>query len=100
MAPSDSERYPLTVGPSPVHELKRLSEHLDGARVWAKRGDCTPYRVRRSQDPHTRVHRPDALASGAGTLLSIGGVQSNHTRQVAGVAAHLALKAVLVRWPA
>lgn len=33
MAPSALERYPLTVGPSPVHELKRLSEHLDGARV-------------------------------------------------------------------
>ena len=40
---------------------------------------------------------PDALASGADTLVSIGGVQSNHTRQVAGVAAHLGLKAVLVQ---
>ena len=41
MAPSDSERYPLTVGPSPVHELKRLSEHLDGARL-GQAGGTTP----------------------------------------------------------
>jgi 1-aminocyclopropane-1-carboxylate deaminase len=47
---------------------------------------------------------PDALASGADTLVSIGGYQSNHTRQVAAVAAKLGLKAVLVQenwvdWP-
>jgi 1-aminocyclopropane-1-carboxylate deaminase len=40
---------------------------------------------------------PDALAQGADTLVSIGGVQSNHTRQVAAVAAKLGLKAVLVQ---
>jgi len=47
---------------------------------------------------------PDVIGSGADTLVSIGGVQSNHTRQVAAVAAHLGLKAVLVQeawvdWP-
>jgi len=46
----------------------------------------------------------DALAKGCDTLVSIGGVQSNHTRQVAAVAAHLGLKCVLVQeswvdWP-
>jgi 1-aminocyclopropane-1-carboxylate deaminase len=42
----------------------------------------------------------DALAQGCDTLVSIGGVQSNHTRQVAAVAAHLGLGCVLVqeRW--
>ena len=40
---------------------------------------------------------PDALAQGADTLVSIGGYQSNHTRQVAAVAAHLGLKCVLVQ---
>ena len=33
-------RYPLLFGPSPVHELTRLSAHLGGAAVWAKREDC------------------------------------------------------------
>ena len=32
-------RYPLTFGPSPVHHLRRLSEYLGGASVWAKRED-------------------------------------------------------------
>ena len=46
----------------------------------------------------------DALAQGCDTLVSIGGVQSNHTRQVAAVAARLGLKCVLVQehwveWP-
>src|SRR5439155_863339 len=46
----------------------------------------------------------DALAQGCDTLVSIGGVQSNHTRQVAAVAAHLGLGCVLVQehwvdWP-
>ena len=47
---------------------------------------------------------PDALAQGADTLVSIGGYQSNHTRQVAAVAARLGMKCVLVQekwvdWP-
>jgi 1-aminocyclopropane-1-carboxylate deaminase len=42
----------------------------------------------------------DALAKGCDTLVSIGGVQSNHTRQVTDVARHLGLEAVTVqeRW--
>ena len=39
----------------------------------------------------------DALAKGCDTLVSIGGVQSNHTRQVTGVACHLGMKAVTVQ---
>ena len=47
---------------------------------------------------------PEALAQGADTLVSIGGYQSNHTRQVAAVAAHLGMSCVLVQekwvdWP-
>ena len=33
-------RYPLLFGPSPVHRLDRLTKHLGGATVWAKREDC------------------------------------------------------------
>ncbi|WP_374927743.1 1-aminocyclopropane-1-carboxylate deaminase [Kytococcus sedentarius] len=98
MATRDFERYPLTFGPSPVHELKRLSEHLGGARVWAKREDCNSgIAFGGNKTRKLEYIVPDALASGADTLVSIGGVQSNHTRQVAGVAAHLGLKAVLVQ---
>ena len=46
----------------------------------------------------------DALANGCDTLVSIGGVQSNHTRQVAAAAATTGMKCVLIQeswvdWP-
>jgi 1-aminocyclopropane-1-carboxylate deaminase len=97
----DFDRYPLTFGPSPVHPLKRLTEHLGGAQIWAKREDCSSglaYGGNKTRKLEYIV--PDALAKDADTLVSIGGYQSNHTRQVAAVAAHLGLKARLVqeRW--
>ena len=94
----DFPRHPLLFGPSPVHPLTRLSQHLGGAQVWAKREDCNSglaYGGNKTRKLEYLV--PDALAKGADTLVSIGGVQSNHTRQVAAVAAHLGLKAVLVQ---
>ncbi|GLY98998.1 1-aminocyclopropane-1-carboxylate deaminase [Actinoplanes sp. NBRC 103695] len=99
------ERYPLLFGPSPVHPLERLSAHLGGPRIWAKREDCNSglaYGGNKTRKLEYLL--PDALAQGADTLVSIGGVQSNHTRQVAAVAARAGLKAVLVQeswvdWP-
>ena len=101
---NDFPRYPLMFGPSPVHRLDRLSEHL-GATIWAKREDCNSglaYGGNKVRKLEYLV--PDALAQGADTLVSIGGVQSNHTRQVAAVAARLGLGAGLVQeswvdWP-
>ena len=101
----DFERYPLMFGPSPVHRLARLTAHLGGAQIWAKREDCSSglaYGGNKVRKLEYIV--PDALASGADTLVSIGGYQSNHTRQVAAVAAHLGLKCRLVQekwvdWP-
>src|SRR6187455_3163008 len=98
-------RHPLTFGPSPVHRLDRLTAHLGGAAIWAKREDCNSglaYGGNKTRKLEYIV--PDALASGADTLVSIGGYQSNHTRQVAAVAARLGLKARLVQekwvdWP-
>lgn len=101
MSIRDFERYPLTFGPSPVHELRRLSAHLGGPRIFAKREDVSSglaYGGNKTRKLEYIV--PDILASGADTLVSIGGYQSNHTRQVAAVAAHLGLSARLVqeRW--
>src|SRR5262245_9368603 len=98
---TDFDRYPLTFGPSPVHQLDRLTEHLGRARIWAKREDCNSglafggNKIRKLE-----YIVPDVLASGADTLVSIGGYQSNHTRQVAAVGAKLGLKVRLVqeRW--
>ena len=101
MSLQDFPRHPLLFGPSPVHPLERLTAHLGGASIWAKRDDCNSglaYGGNKTRKLEYLV--PDALAQGADTLVSIGGYQSNHTRQVAAVAARLGLKAVLVqeRW--
>ena len=101
----DHARHPLLFGPSPVHKLERLTAHLGGAQVWAKREDCNSgiaYGGNKTRKLEYLV--ADALAQGADTLVSIGGVQSNHTRQVAAVAAATGMKCVLVQeswveWP-
>ena len=99
MSLDDFERVPLLFGPSPVHPLRRLSEELGGeVEIWAKREDCNSglafggNKVRKLE-----YLAADALARGCDTLVSIGGVQSNHTRQVAAVAARLGLACVLVQ---
>jgi 1-aminocyclopropane-1-carboxylate deaminase len=99
MALADFDRVPLLFGPSPVHRLERLSEHLGGeVEIWAKREDVNAglayggNKVRKLE-----YLAAEALAQGCDTLVSIGGVQSNHTRQVAAVAAHLGLGCVLVQ---
>ena len=98
MAITDFERYPLTFGPSPVHSLDRLSRHLGGAQVWAKREDVNSgLAFGGNKTRKLEYIVPDALAEGADTLVSIGGYQSNHTRQVAAVAAKLGLKCRLVQ---
>lgn len=95
----DYPRVPLLFGPSPIHPLRRLSEALGGeVEIWAKREDCNSgialggNKVRKLE-----YLAADALAQGCDTLVSIGGVQSNHTRQVTGVAAYLGLAAVTVQ---
>src|SRR5688500_2002093 len=102
MALDDYPSVPLLFGPSPLHPLRRLSAHL-GAQVeiWAKREDCNSGIAFGGNQVRKREYLvADALAKGCDTLVSIGGVQSNHTRAVTGVAAHLGLKAVTVqeRW--
>ena len=98
-------RYPLLFGPSPVHPLERLSAYLGSARIWAKRDDCNSglafggNKVRKLE-----YLVADAIDQGCDTLVSIGGVQSNHTRQVAAVAARVGMKCVLIQeswvdWP-
>ena len=99
------ERYPLLFGPSPVHRLDRLTSHLGGAALWAKRDDCNSglaYGGNKTRKLEYLV--ADALAEGCDTLVSIGGVQSNHTRQVAAAAARTGMGCVLVQeswvdWP-
>ena len=101
----DFARVDLLFGPSPVHRLERLTDDLGGATVWAKRDDVSSgLAFGGNKTRKLEFLAADALAQGCDTLVSIGGVQSNHTRQVAAVAARLGLRCVLVQeswvdWP-
>ncbi|MEO7118272.1 MAG: 1-aminocyclopropane-1-carboxylate deaminase [Candidatus Limnocylindrales bacterium] len=98
-------RHPLMFGPSPIHPLHRLTAHLGGAALWAKREDVNSglaFGGNKTRKLEYLV--AEALELGCDTLVSIGGVQSNHTRQVAAAAAATGLKCVLIQeswveWP-
>ena len=105
MGLDDFPRESFLFGPSPIQRLDRLTAHLGGATVWAKRDDCNSglafggNKVRKLE-----YLVADAKAKGCDTLVSIGGVQSNHTRAVAAVAERSGMQAVLVQeswvdWP-
>jgi 1-aminocyclopropane-1-carboxylate deaminase len=92
-------RHSLTFGPTPIHPLPRLSAHLGGkVELYAKREDCNSGLAFGGNKTRKLEYLiPEALAQGCDTLVTIGGIQSNHTRQVAAVAAHLGLKCVTVQ---
>jgi 1-aminocyclopropane-1-carboxylate deaminase len=96
---SQFPRYPLTFGPTPIEHLPRLTKHLGGAvEIYAKREDCNSGLAFGGNKLRKLEYIvPDAIASNADTLVSIGGVQSNHTRMVAAVAAKLGMKCLLIQ---
>lgn len=93
------ERYPLTFGPTPIEHLPRLTAALGGkVEIYAKRDDCNSGLAMGGNKLRKLEYIvPDAIASGADTLVSIGGVQSNHTRMVAATAAKIGMKCVVVQ---
>jgi 1-aminocyclopropane-1-carboxylate deaminase len=93
------ERYRLTFGPTPIEHLPRLSAAAGGkVEIYAKRDDCNSGLAMGGNKLRKLEYIvPDALKSGADTLVSIGGVQSNHTRMVAATAAKIGMKCVVVQ---
>ncbi len=93
------ERYPLTFGPTPIEHLPRLTAALGGkVQIYAKRDDCNSGLAMGGNKLRKLEYIvPDAIASNADTLVSIGGVQSNHTRMVAATAAKIGMKCVVIQ---
>jgi 1-aminocyclopropane-1-carboxylate deaminase len=93
------ERYPLTFGPTPIEHLPRMTAALGGkVEIYAKRDDCNSGLAMGGNKLRKLEYVvPDAIASNADTLVSIGGVQSNHTRMVAATAAKIGMKCVVIQ---
>ena len=96
---SKFERYPLTFGPTPIEYLPRLTKAIGAdVEIYAKRDDCNSgLALGGNKLRKLEYIVPDAIASNADTLVSIGGVQSNHTRMVAATAAKIGMKCVVIQ---
>ncbi|WP_095090476.1 1-aminocyclopropane-1-carboxylate deaminase [Mesorhizobium sophorae] len=92
------ERYPLTFGPTPIEKLERLGKHLGGkVEIYAGEDCNSGLAFGGNKLRKLEYIVPDAIASDADTLVTIGGVQSSHTRMVAAVAAKTGMKCLLVQ---
>ena len=88
---------PLAPAPTPVEELPRLRAALGGGpRLLVKRDDAIGFAFGGNKVRKMRLVAAEALARGADTLITAGGVQSNHARVTAAAAARLGLRAILV----
>ena len=93
------DRFPrvdLCHKPTPLERMDRLADHLGGPRLWVKRDDCTGLAFGGNKTRKLEFLMADALAQGANTVITVGGVQSNHCRQTAAAAARLGLKCELI----
>ena len=96
MLTSNVERVPIAFLPTPLVEMKRLSEVLGGPRIFVKRDDQTGLATGGNKARKLEFLIADALSQGADTVLTAGGPQSNHVRQTAAAAAMFGLRSVLV----
>jgi 1-aminocyclopropane-1-carboxylate deaminase/D-cysteine desulfhydrase-like pyridoxal-dependent ACC family enzyme len=88
---------PFAPEPTPVEELTRLRTALGrGPRLLVKRDDAIGFAFGGNKVRKMRLVAADALAAQADTLITTGGVQSNHARVTAAAAAKLGLRAILV----
>ena len=89
----------LAPQPSPVEELTRLPSAIGGAqgpRLFIKRDDLLSFACGGNKVRKMQAVAAEAQASGADTLITCGGVQSNHARVTAAAGAVLGMKVVLV----
>src|SRR5947208_3119113 len=88
-------RVPLAHLPTPLEEAPRLAAAIGVRRLWVKRDDCTGLAMGGNKARKLEFLVAEALAQGADTLLTRGGVQSNHARMTAAAACRHGLGAIL-----
>ena len=95
---SSFPRVRLAHLPTPFEALDRVSKHLGGPCLWIKRDDCTGLSTGGNKVRKLEFVLADALAARADTVVTVGAMQSNHSRQTAAAAARLGLKCHLLLW--
>lgn len=93
---NDYHRISLGFFPTPLHELKNLSQMLNGPRIFIKRDDQTGLALGGNKVRKLEYIMADALAKQSQVIITVGAVSSNHARQTAAAAAILGLECHLV----
>ncbi|MGF6495747.1 L-cysteate sulfo-lyase [Luteibacter sp. 621] len=93
-------RIDLLDGPTPIQRLERIERALAlperGIRLYAKRDDLMSLGGGGNKLRKLEYHMGGALAEGVDTVVSVGGVQSNHARLTAATCARLGLACELI----
>src|SRR6185295_8260992 len=91
-------RFPLLLGPTPLHELPRLRAELGpkSPRIFIKRGDLAGPAMGGNKNRKLEFVVAEAQAKGATHLVTLGATQSNHARSTAAAARLAGMRAVLI----
>ncbi|HKN68765.1 MAG TPA: pyridoxal-phosphate dependent enzyme [Gemmatimonadaceae bacterium] len=89
---------PLFAGVTALDEAHRLRDALgpNAPRILVKRDDAIPFGFGGNKVRKLCLVAAEARACGADTLITVGGVQSNHMRATAAAATRLGLRCILV----
>jgi D-cysteine desulfhydrase len=90
------ERIKLANLPTKIEKLERFSDKLGGPAIYIKRDDQTGTEISGNKVRKLEYAVAEAINEGADTLITCGGLQSNHARATAAVAAKLGLNSCLV----
>ena len=90
------DRIKLGHFPTPIEYLSNITEHLNGPQIYIKRDDCTGLATGGNKTRKLEFLMPDAIKNQADLVVTVGAVQSNHTRQTAAACAKLGLKCLIV----
>lgn len=96
MIPPFPDQLSLAHTPTPLRPLDRISEALGGPRIWLKCDDQTGSVVSGNKIRKLEFLMADALSRGCDTVITCGGLQSNHCRATAVIAAQLGLSCHLI----
>ena len=89
-------RVRLATLPTPLEEAPRLTKMLGGPRILFKRDDNDGFALGGNKARKLEFLIADAMQKGADTIITTGGVQSNHARITAAAAKRYGMRPILV----
>lgn len=91
-------RCELARFPTPLQRFKKLEKNANSIELWVKRDDLISFGFGGNKIRALEYIVADALKRQSKTLITGAGVQSNHVRATAAVAAYLNLKCIAIYW--